>query len=222
MFGRVSGAVPEWIPPAPLPPSAGGQRGVLGGTALYDQPRHAEVRARVEAFVGGGAPLAVEVGFDHGMRILDHARRWPDIRWFGLEIRKRRVAAAAPHAPPNCLLWRADARTVFTALLPPGTVSWVYILFPTPTDNPRHLLLTPTFVSAVAAALAPDGVVYVATDVAGLATHAEALLEGWPDAPMPPMGPVLSRRERVCARDGLPVYRLCRRKPTGGAWTGRA
>lgn len=202
---------------------------MLGGSALYDQPRHAEVRARVQAFVGSGAPLAVEVGFDHGMRILDHARRWPEIHWLGLEIRKRRVAAAAPHAPPNCLLWSADARTVFSALLPPGSVSWVYILFPTPTDNPRHLLLTPSFVSAVGRALAPDGAVYVATDVAGLATHTATLFDGWPEAPMPPMGPVLSRRERVCGRDGLPVYRLCRGKPliedagngTEAAWTGQ-
>ncbi|MES2641539.1 MAG: hypothetical protein V4850_18750 [Myxococcota bacterium] len=220
---------PDWTPPAALAPSADGQlRGVLGGTALYDQPRHAEVRARVDAFVSGegmvAGPLAVEIGFDHGMRILDHARRWPDTRWLGLEIRKRRVAAAAPHAPPNCLLWRADARTVFTAVLPPASVAWVYILFPTPTDNPRHLLLTPTFVAAVRRVLAPKGAVYLATDVAGLHDHAAALLEGWADAPMPPMGPVLSRRERVCARDGLPVYRLCRTppiEPTEAAWTGQ-
>ncbi len=217
--------MPEWTPPELLPPSAEGRlRGVLGGTALYDQPRHADARARLDTFVAGAGPLAVEIGFDHGMRILDHARRWPDIRWLGLEIRKRRVAAAAPHAPPNCLLWRADARTVFTALLPDARVSWVYILFPTPTENPRHLLLTPPFVAAVAHTLAPDGAVYLATDVKGLHDHAAALLDGWPEAPMPPMGPVLSRRERVCARDSLPVYRLCRGKPrvaSEGGWTGQ-
>jgi tRNA G46 methylase TrmB len=206
--------VPDWTPPEPLAPTADGKlRGVLGGTALYDQPRHAEIRARVDAFVGADGPLAVEIGFDHGMRLLDHARRWPDIRWLGLEIRKRRVAAAAPHAPPNCFLWRADARTVFTAVLPPARVSWVYILFPTPTDNPRHLLLSPALVAAIRRVLAPDGAVYLATDVQGLHDHAAALFDGWPDAPSPPMGPVLSRRERVCARDGLPVYRLCRRAP---------
>ncbi|MDP2314946.1 MAG: hypothetical protein Q8P41_18750 [Pseudomonadota bacterium] len=205
---------PEWKAPAPLPPAPDGKlRGVLGGTALYDQPRHAEARARLDAFVAGETPLAVEIGFDHGMRILDHARRWPDIQWLGLEIRKRRVAAAAPHAPPNCLLWRADARTIFTQLLPPGRVSWVYILFPTPTENPRHLLLTPPFVAGVERSLAPDGAVYHATDVQGLHEHAAGLFAGWPDAPMPPMGPVLSRRERVCARDGLPIYRLCRKRP---------
>ncbi len=204
----------DWCPPPPLLPTAdGGVRGALGGSALYDQARHAGVRARFEAFIEGDAPLSVEIGFDHGMRILDHARRWPGIRWLGLEIRKRRVAAAAPHAPENCLLWSADARTVFAALLPVGRVSAVYVLFPTPTDNPRHLLFSPVFVSALRRSLAPTGVVHVATDVPGMATHVRSLLEGWPEVEAPPMGPVISRRERVCARDGLPVYRLSRRRP---------
>jgi tRNA G46 methylase TrmB len=209
--------VPHWTPPPALPPAPEGRiRGALGGSALYDDGRHAEVRERVTTFVAGEGPLAVEVGFDHGMRLLDHARRWPDIRWLGLEIRKRRVAAAAPHAPPNCLLLRADARTVFTALLPAGRVRWVYVLFPTPTENPRHLLLTPSFVAAVRTALAPDGVLHIATDVEGLHRHASTLLEDWPEAEPPPMGPVISRRERVCARDGLTVYRLSRGRPLTG------
>lgn len=216
----------RWTPPAPPSAGASGQRGVLGGGALYEGGRHADVRERVATFVAGGAPLAVEVGFDHGMRILDHARRWQDIRWLGLEIRKRRVRAAAPHAPPNCLLLAADARAFVPALLPAGRVSWFYVLFPTPTDNPRHLLLTPSFVAALARALQPDGVVYVATDVPGMYAHVEALLAGWPEAAHPPMGPQLSRRERVCARDALPVYRICRSRPADAAeeldWTGRA
>jgi tRNA G46 methylase TrmB len=182
---------------------------------LYEHGRHADVREAVERFTTGDAPLAVEVGFDHGMRILDHARRWPAIRWLGLEIRKRRVWAAAPHAPPNCLLLRADARAVFASLLPPGSVRWVYVLFPTPTDNPRHLLLSRPFVESVATALAPGGCFYLETDVEGMAAHTRALLEGWPEAPPPPLGPVLSRRQRVCARDGLPVYRVARGRPVG-------
>lgn len=209
--------MPEWTPPVAPEPALGGQRGVLGGSALYEGGRHADVRARVADFVAGDAPLAVEVGFDHGMRILDHARRWPEIRWLGLEIRKRRVRAAAPHAPPNCLLLAADARALLPALIPAGRVSWVYVLFPTPTDNPRHLLWTPAFVSALARALGPGGAVYLATDVAGMHAHVDNLLAGWPEAPPPPMGPQLSRRERVCARDGLPVYRLCRSRPPDAA-----
>jgi tRNA G46 methylase TrmB len=171
------------------------------------------VRARLEAFVAREGPLAVEIGFDHGMRLLDHARRWPEIRWLGLEIRQRRVDAAAPHAPDNALLLRADARTIFAALLPDASVRFVYVLFPTPADNPRHLLFSAPFVEALRRVMEPGGALYFASDVAGLHDHAATLLADWPEVALPPLGPVLSRRERVCARDGLPVYRLCRGRP---------
>lgn len=196
-----------WAAPNVLTPGVNGQiRGVLGGTELFAQPRHAETLARVQRFLSDPRPLSVEIGFDHGMRLLDHARRWPESLWMGLEIRKRRVAAAAPHAPPNCLLWAADARAVFSGVLSPGRVQHVYILYPTPATNPRHLLLTPAFVALLRRSLAPGGAVYVATDVSEMYQHIAGLFAGWETVERPPMGPVLSRRERVSARDNLPVY----------------
>lgn len=205
--------MPDWSPPPALDTAAGGIRGALGGTRLFDRPEHAEKRAAIEAFLARPGKLGVEIGFDHGMKFLDHARRWPEHLWLGVEIRKRQVAVVAPHAPDNCLLLHLDARTLLSALIPAERVSWIYILFPTPTDNPRHLLLSPTLVELAARALAPDGVLHLATDVSGMYTHAAELLAGWPEAPEPPLGPVLSRRERVCARDALPVYRLTRGRP---------
>jgi tRNA G46 methylase TrmB len=201
----------DWRPPPPLPPSSPERvRGALGGSLLFEQPALAAERARFEAFVAGPEPLGVEVGFDHGMRILERARRQPDWRWLGVELRRARVEAAAPHAPEGCLLWRADARAVFAALMPPGRVSLVEVYFPTPTDNPRHLL-----VGSLARALAPDGRLVVVTDVLGLHEHVGALLQGWREAEEPPPAGVLSRRERVCRRDGLPVYRRCVSPPSG-------
>ncbi len=160
------------------------------------------------------SPVALEVGFDHGMRILDHARRFPDWRWLGLEIRKARVDAAIPHAPPNCLLVRADARTIVASVLPAGCLDLVYILFPTPTENPRHLLLTPGFVRDLARALAPGGRGHLATDVEGYFDWAKQCFSAWSETTAPlPYGPVLSRRERVCKRDGLPIYRATWERP---------
>lgn len=143
------------------------------------------------------------MGFDHGMCLLDHARRWPGTRWLGLEIRKRRVAAVLPHAPASCLPFAGDARTILGAVLPPASVDRVDVLFPTPATDPRHVLFTPVFVEALARVLRPGGVVTVATDVEGLYTHVTTLFAGWSPAEAPERGPVPSRRERVCRRDGL-------------------
>lgn len=189
--------------------------GALAGSLLYEQPRHAPTRDAVRAFLTTRPTRALEIGFDHGMRLLDHARRWPDVAWLGVEIRRARVEAAARHAPDNCLLLRADARTLLAAVVPPATLDLVYILFPTPTENPRHLLLTPSLVTDLARALAPGGRVHLATDVEGYGVWAERCFAAWPvSEDEVPMGPVLSRRERVCKRDGLRVFRRTWTRPS--------
>ena len=204
--------MPVWSPPPTLPPCEQPQnvRGTLYGSRLYEQPAHRAVAARVQAFVASGPPVGFEIGFDHGMCILDRARNIPSWQWLGAEIRQSRVEAAAPHAPGNCLLLRADARALLASVLPEASLSAVYLLFPTPTDNPRHLLLTPAFVQALRRALKPGGVLWFATDVPAMAGLAEHLLADWPAAEPPPLGTELSRRERVCKRDKLPVWRLCK------------
>lgn len=204
-----------WQPPA-VRASAGADaiRGTLSGSRLYDQPEHAAFAERVRAFCAPGpAPLCLEIGVDRGYRLLGHARRWPERRWLGVEIR-RTVQAAAEGAPDNALLIRGDARAVLSALVPPGGLSRVDLLFPTPSDDPRHLLLTPVFVSLLASRLAAGGVLLFATDVPGMARWAEALLAGWARVDEPPSGPVRSRREKVCARTGRPVWRWACTPPT--------
>lgn len=209
-----------WRAPEPAPEpgesaARAGVRGALGGSRLFEQPQYRAEAEAFRAFVDAPGPLAVEVGFDHGMRLLDLARTQPDVLWLGLEVREARVLDVAPHCPPNCHVWRADARTIFRGLMPAARVSRVDVLFPTPWWDERkrdkRLLLTPAFVADVARTLAPGGVVHVATDVGAYFEHVSELFATWRVAPPPPMGTVLSRRERVCVRDGLPVWR--------GTWT---
>ncbi len=199
----------SWTPPARLP-SADGVRGAFGGSRLFEQPRQRAEVERFTAFASGEAPLAVEVGFDHGRRLLDHAQRWPETKWLGLEVRKARVAALAAQAPDNLLAWRADARTVFATLMPPGRVSRVDILFPTPWwhegKRARRMLLTEDFVMDLGRCLRSGGVVHLATDVGPYYEHVETLFRGWSPATPPPAGEARSRRERVCARHGLAVW----------------
>ena len=181
-------------------------KGALNGSLLLEQPRHRHEVERLHAFLAAPGPVAVEVGIDHGTVLIDHARRCPDWRWVGLEVRRRKVAKAQPHAPANALLWAADARTVFAAALPPGRLQRVDILFPTPVQQAHHLLLTEAFVADLHHAMAPDGVVTVATDVPGMFALACEWFADWRPSSAPWRGPVRSRRERVCHRDGLEVH----------------
>lgn len=197
-----------WVPPSALPSaSAESIRGTRYGSRLYAQPEHAAFAERVRAF---SAPtdtaLNLEIGVDRGYRLLAHARRWPQQRWLGVELR-RTVLPAADAAPANALLLRGDARAVLSALVPAHGLQRVDILFPTPSDNPRHLLLTPAFITLLASRLARGGVLLFATDIPGMARLAEALLADWARVPEPPSGPVRSRREKVCAAQDRPVWR---------------
>lgn len=197
----------NWSPPEALSSaSSDAIRGTLYGTRLYDQPEHAPFADRVRRFCAPGPVLNMEIGVDRGYRLLGHARRWPGQRWLGVEIR-RTVLPAAASAPDNALLLRGDARAVLAGLVPPGRLQRVDILFPTPSDNPRHLLLTPSLVALLAARLAPGGVLLFATDVPGMARLATSLFSDWQRVAEPESGPVRSRRERVCAAQERPVWR---------------
>ena len=176
------------------------------GSRLWTRPEHAAARAEIDRFLAPAGPVFLEVGFDHGMVLLDAARADPTARWLGCELRQARVAALRAHAPPNCLPVRADVRALLAGVIAPGRLAGVLVLFPTPATRPGHLWLTDDAVAALAIALAPGGWVHVATDVAPLAGWVAERFARWPTAPPPPRGPTLSRRERVCRRDGLPVF----------------
>jgi tRNA G46 methylase TrmB len=181
-------------------------KGALYGSLLLAQPRHRAVVDEILAFVDAPGPVAVEVGADTGTVLIDQARTMPAWRWIGLEIRRRKVERARPSCPENARFWALDARTVFATVLPPGRIDRVDVLFPTPDDDPRRRLFSPVFAVDLARALGPDGVLTVATDVPWLWEEIAAILADWSPAPPPPRGEVRSRRERVCRREGLPVY----------------
>ena len=183
--------------------------GALYGSLLFEQPRHAPIKAALDAFIAPDEPLAVEVGFDHGITLLANARAFPGQRWLGVELRRKRVEAVAAVAAaelPNCLPLRVDARTLFAALLPKNRVDRVDILFPTPVVKGHHLLVTDAFVADLCRVLRPDGVVLLMTDVAGLDAWMVERFSAWRPVEIPPRAAALSRRERVCRRDGLPVW----------------
>ena len=163
---------------APEPPERRARKdvpGALSGSRLFDQPAHRATADAVRAFLEPPGPVAVEIGFDHGITLLSQARAHPDWRWLGFEIRRRRVQAVQAHAPPNCLPVRGDARTFLAAVLPDACVDRLDILFPTPSLKARHLLFTPELVADAWRVLRPDGVVHIKTDVPDLARLVDQL-----------------------------------------------
>lgn len=199
----------RWTPPVTRAVASAADLSAMFGTRLWDQPAHATARAEVLAFITTDAPLALEIGFDHGDVLLANAAAFSDHRWLGCELRQHRADAARDEANrralDNCLPLRADARAVLAALIPDARLARVDALFPTPALTGKHLLFTEAFVALLADKLAPGGVLTVATDVPAYAAHLRSLLARWRAVQAPPRAEARSRREYVCARDNLSV-----------------
>jgi tRNA (guanine-N7-)-methyltransferase len=205
-------------------------RGTLNGSRLFEQPQYRDEAARFVEFLQAPGPRLLEVGFDHGRRILDTADRNPDWRIAGLEVREKRVHGVMVRGKErgldNLLAWRADARTVLANVVPPSSFDIVEVLFPTPWWNPKlrakRLLLTPEFIEDVHRCLRPGGLLLVATDVERYALEIAESLEasplsrcddGWQRRPA---CEALSRRERKCEREGLDVWRFAAERHADG------
>lgn len=204
-----------WTPPEFGDAGAEEIPGAMGGSRLFEQPQYrAEVDAFLE-FLAPEGPVGVEIGFDKGRRLCSLAVQDPKMRWVGMEVREAQVLSLAERAPSNLLPWRVDARIAFRRLVPEGRLQRVDILFPTPWWDERkrakRYLVTPPFVQDLRRSLAPDGVIYIATDIEKSFEWMASLFADWRVAPLPEPAPSPSRRESSCARDGLPIWR--------GAWT---
>jgi tRNA (guanine-N7-)-methyltransferase len=205
-------------PPLPQPRDI---PGALYGSRLITLPHVQQAVARCTDFVSGPAPTLVEVGFDHGRRLQSMATLNPDWRFLGLEVRARRVRSleerAARLSLTNLLVWRMDARTVFSGLLAPASADIVEVLFPTPWWSPKlrakRLLVEPDFVEDAAKVLRPGGLLHVASDVPEVIARIDdvvgdcahlSLCDPAETVPARPDCEQLSRREWSCTRDGIP------------------
>lgn len=117
-------------------------------------------------------PIEVEVGPAGGRFLLERARTAPQVNVLGLEIRTQMVERLAERIQKaqlaNAAVLLANAHQAIPALFPPGTLSRFYAFHPDPWVKKRHLkrrLFTPSFVEAVATALAPGGELIAQSDV---------------------------------------------------------
>ena len=197
--------------------------GAMYGSRLVTLPHVKPEVDAVLSFLEGRSPVLVEIGFDHGYRLLDMAKRNPLWRFLGLEVRERRVEELRSRAQcerlANLMVWRMDARTVFHCVLAAASVDVVDILYPTPWWDPRkrrkRLLVEPSFLDATADILRPNGVLRIETDVEGYGQHVATsisevsslkLMDESSSLSRTPKCVSSSRRQAKSKRDNLKVY----------------
>tara|TARA_Y100001933_G_scaffold247531_1_gene280459 strand:- start:237 stop:977 length:741 start_codon:yes stop_codon:yes gene_type:complete len=116
-------------------------------------------------------PLGLEIGFGMGQALIEWALERPDWRLIGAEIYQPGIGSALlgieQHDLRNLRLVEAPAEDLLTRGLGSGSLTEVRIFFPDPWPKTRHhkrRLVQPELAALVADRLAPDGLLWVATD----------------------------------------------------------
>lgn len=123
------------------------------------------------AVFGRAAPLIVEVGSGNGQSLAAGAVALPDHDFLAFEVFEPAVASTlrrlAEAGAGNARIVLADAAQGFERLLPPASVSEVWVFFPDPWHKVRHhkrRLVSTGFGRLVASRLVPGGLLRLATD----------------------------------------------------------
>lgn len=165
-------------------------------------------------------PLHIEIGFGRPHYILDLAAANPDAHVIGFEIKRRWVRAAGERAAraglENIRSIEGDARPHLEALVPPGSVDAIHVLFPDPWWKKKHhkkRVFNPEFAALMARTISRDGSIFVKTDVEA---YGELLVEELTAAGLTLAGsgthdPILaalplSHREKKCLEFQVPIH----------------
>jgi tRNA (guanine-N7-)-methyltransferase len=194
-----------------------------------DAPRlPAEGPIDPRALVGAGErPIELELGPGRGGFVFERLAADPELRFVGLEIRRKwativdRRLAASEHVG-RARVFAEDARSVLPRFLE-HSVGRVFVHFPDPWWKKRHqkrLLLGGALLEDLVRILCPAGQLFIQTDVEERALFYETLCSGCAGLTPVSGGPRLaenpfgaqSPRERRATADGLPIYRLLYRR----------
>ncbi|MCU0525335.1 MAG: tRNA (guanosine(46)-N7)-methyltransferase TrmB [Elainella sp. Prado103] len=176
-------------------------------------------------------PLHLDIGCAKGQFLLALAAEQPNWNFLGLEIREPLVQQANQDRDRaelfNLHYIFCNVNNFLRPLLqslPPNTLQRVSIQFPDPWFKKRHQkrrVVQPEVVDCLAEFLAPQGVVFLQSDIESVAIEMcdrfaavpqfERQGLGWlPENPLP----VPTERERSTLAKGDPVYRAIFRKPS--------
>ncbi len=180
------------------------------------------------ALVGAGErAVELELGPGRGGFVFERLAADPELRFVGLEIRRKwativdRRLALSEHAG-RARVFAEDARDVLPRFVE-HSVARVFVHFPDPWWKKRHqkrLLLGAPLLGELVRILRPAGELFIQTDVQERAEFYETLCAACSGLAPAPGGPRLaenpfgaqSPRERRAVADGLPIYRLLYRR----------
>lgn len=183
------------------------------------EPRPVDIR---EVFDVTELPLHLDIGSARGRFLLKMAEIMPDWNFLGVEIREPLVieanAIAAEAGLKNVRYEFCNAMIWLDRLLadiPDGTLQMVTIQFPDPWFKKKHAkrrMVNAEMVETIARRLAPEGQIFVQTDIEFLAEEIAQLFDANPAFQSTPITenpmPVKTERENAVEQKGLPVYRI--------------
>jgi len=136
---------------------------------------------------GRTAPLVVEIGSGQGHAIIHAARSRPEIDFLAVEVFRAGLARTMLDAEKadvrNLRLVEANAPEVLAHLLPPASVSELWIFFPDPWHKTKHTkrrLVTAEFAHTAAGAVHDGGMLRLATDWEEYARQMRDVLDAAP------------------------------------------
>ena len=169
---------------------------------------------------GRSAPLFLEIGCNRGKFITELASRNPDKNVVGIEIR-RIFAWQLTHkidqtqALKNLKIIWGDAKILLPLIFPKHSLNAIFITFPDPWWKKRHQkrrLIDSIFTSHLVEAIAPNGQVWVKTDVEIIADEIREILGQYPQFSAPTSFEAdelpLTHREVNCIQNNLPIHRF--------------
>lgn len=117
------------------------------------------------------APCWLEIGFGNGDTLLNMAASHPEVNLIGAEVHESGIGHALigmeKQTLSNVRFVQHDAMEVLENMLKPASLDKVLLLFPDPWHKKRHhkrRIVQQDFISSVARALKPGGVLHCATD----------------------------------------------------------
>lgn len=168
------------------------------------------------AAYGRDAPLVVEIGPGMGGSLVAMAAARPEVNVLAIEVHEPAVArilgSLVREQVGNVRLLAADAVPALTVLLPPGSITELWVFFPDPWPKSKHhkrRLVDPAFADLAADRLAPGGLWRLATDWAEYGRQMRSVLDDHPG--FAPLG-----ADAMAALPPRPVTRFERRGHEAG------